>query len=114
MAKFPRRALWNANGLAQHKDEIQLFLQQNLIDILLISETHFTSKTYFKIPQYNIYYESHPDGNVHVGTAVIVQQTISHCKPPKYEEDFLQTTSIPSPNTALRVNRNCSVFPSQL
>jgi exonuclease III len=44
MAKFLRIALWNANVLAQHKDEIQLFLQHNKIDILLISETHFTTK----------------------------------------------------------------------
>jgi exonuclease III len=44
MAKFLMIALWNANGLAQHKDEIQLFLRHNKIDILLISETHFTTK----------------------------------------------------------------------
>jgi hypothetical protein len=49
MAEFLRIALWNANGLAQHKYEIQLFLQQNKIDILLISGTHFTVKSYFKI-----------------------------------------------------------------
>jgi hypothetical protein len=35
MAKFLRIAQWNANGLAQHKGEVQLFLQQNKIDILL-------------------------------------------------------------------------------
>jgi hypothetical protein len=40
MAKFLRIAQWNANGLAQHKDEDQLFLRHNKIDILLISETH--------------------------------------------------------------------------
>jgi exonuclease III len=45
MAKFLRIALWNANGLAQHKDEILLFLQHNKIDILFISETHFTTKS---------------------------------------------------------------------
>jgi len=49
MAKFLRIALWNANGLTQHKEEIQLLLQQNKIDILLINETHFTTKSYFKI-----------------------------------------------------------------
>ena len=68
--------------------------QQNIIDILPISETHFTMKSYFKIPQYNVYYTNHPDGNAHAGTAVIVKQTISHYELPKYEEDFLQATSI--------------------
>jgi len=93
MAKFLRITLWNADGLAKHKDKIQLFLQQNTIDILLISETHFTKKSYFKIPHYNIYYANHPDGTAHVGTAVIVKQTISHYELPKYKEDFLQATS---------------------
>jgi hypothetical protein len=37
----------------------------NKIDILLISETHFTTKSYFKIPHYNMYCTNHPDGIVH-------------------------------------------------
>jgi exonuclease III len=87
MAEFLRIALWKANDLAQHKDEIPPFLQQNMIDILLIRETHFTRKSYFKTPQYNICYTNHPDGSAHAGTAVIVKQTISHYELPKYEED---------------------------
>ena len=39
-----RIALWNANGLAQHKFELELFLKQQQIDVMLISETHFTDK----------------------------------------------------------------------
>jgi exonuclease III len=56
MTKFLRIAQWNANGLAQYKDEVQLFLQQNKFDILLVSETQFTTKTHFQIPQNNTYY----------------------------------------------------------
>jgi hypothetical protein len=44
MAKFLRIAQWKAKGLAQHKGEVQLNLQQNKIDILLVRETHFTTK----------------------------------------------------------------------
>jgi len=51
-------------------------------------------KSYFKIPQYNIYYTNHPDGNAHAGAAVIMTQTINHYELPKYEENFLQATSI--------------------
>jgi len=65
-----------------------------MIDIFLKSEAHFTTKSYFKIPQYNTYYTKHPDGNAHAGAAVVVRQTISHYELPKYEEDFLQATSI--------------------
>ena len=60
MAKFLRIAQWNANGLAQHEGKIQLFLQQNKIDILLVSETDFITKTHFQIPQYNTYYTNQP------------------------------------------------------
>jgi len=60
MAKFLRIAQWNVNGLAQHKGEVQLFLQQNKIDILLVSETHSIMKTHFKIPQYSTYYTNQP------------------------------------------------------
>ena len=93
MAKFLRIASWNANDLAQHKDGIQLFLRQNKIDIPLTSETHFTTKSYFKIPYY-MYCTNHPDCTAHEGTAVIVTQTIRHYELSKYEENFLQTTSI--------------------
>jgi exonuclease III len=57
------------------KGEVQLFLQQNKIDILLVSQTHFTTKIHFQIPQYNTYYTNHPDGNAHAGTAILVKQT---------------------------------------
>ena len=49
-------ALWNANGLAQHKFEQELFLKQQQIDIMLISETHFTAQNYLKIHSYNFYH----------------------------------------------------------
>jgi exonuclease III len=45
MAKFIKIDLWNANGLAQHKDEVETFLDNNAIDILLVSETHFTDRS---------------------------------------------------------------------
>jgi hypothetical protein len=70
-------ALWNANCVAQHKGEIQLFLQHNKIDILLISETHFTTKKSstteapctqpnynpILIPYYDPYHEALPPGD---------------------------------------------------
>jgi hypothetical protein len=35
-------AAWNANGLTQHLKEVEVFLITQKIDILLVSETHFT------------------------------------------------------------------------
>jgi exonuclease III len=93
MAKFLRIAHWNANGLAQHKDEVQLFLQHK-IDILLVSETHFTTKSHFRILQYNSYYTNHPDDTAHAGTAILVKQTTQHYELSQYATDLLQATSI--------------------
>jgi len=51
-----RVAEWNANGLPNHKLELMQFLQDNnTIDVLLVSETHFTDQTVLKIPNYSIY-----------------------------------------------------------
>ncbi len=48
-------AQWNANGLINHNQEVQLFISTHKIDIMLISETHFTDNNFFKINNFNIY-----------------------------------------------------------
>jgi hypothetical protein len=65
--KILRIAHWNANGLQKHREEIKLFLSQNQIDIMLVSETHFTTKSYFSIPGYSICQTNNPDGKAHGG-----------------------------------------------
>jgi hypothetical protein len=72
-----------------------LFLQQNYIHIFLISETHFTTKNYFRIPRYKLYYTNLPDGTAHGGTAILIKETIEHYKLLQYEEESIQATSIP-------------------
>lgn len=94
MSKFIRIAQWNANGLPNHKEDIKLFLEQNFIDILLVSETHFTDRTYFKIPKYKLYYTNHPDGTAHGGSAILIRETIKHYEMLKYETNHIQATSI--------------------
>jgi exonuclease III len=85
MNKFLRVALCNANGLLQHKEEVTLFLKEQHIDILFISETHFTAESYFKIPNFRVYSTTHPDGTAHGSTAIIIKQTIDHYELQKYE-----------------------------
>ena len=43
------------------------------IDILLISETHFTNKNHITIPNYKIYNENHPNNKVHRDTTIIIK-----------------------------------------
>jgi exonuclease III len=80
--------------LQNHKEEIKLFSKQNFIDILLIRETHFTTKKYFSTPRYKLYYTSHPDGTAHGGTAILIKETTEHNELLKYEEDSIQDKSI--------------------
>jgi exonuclease III len=44
MAKFLQLALWNANGLTQLTEELKTFISIHNVDVMLISETHFTEK----------------------------------------------------------------------
>lgn len=87
-------SIWNANGLCQHEQEVKYFLHIHNIDILLVSETHFTSKSYFKIKNYELYQTNHPDGKAHGGTAVIIKSKIKHSEKPKCSLDYLQSTNV--------------------
>lgn len=87
-------ALWNANGLSQHKHEVQAFLIEHKIDIMLISETHFTNKSFFNIKNYLLYDTKHPDGKAHGGTAILIKSNIKHFQHPSYSSEHIQATSI--------------------
>jgi len=85
-----RIAAWNANGLLNHKPELIQFLHDTNTDIVLISETHFTNKTVFKIPNYIVYHCNHPNGSAHGGAAVIVRAALRHYEAPPYRTDKIQ------------------------
>jgi len=89
-----RIAEWNANGLPSHKNEIETFLYTSHIDILLISETHFTSRTYFRINGYDLIAANHPDNRAHAGAAVLVKSSIRYETLPEICEPHLQAAGI--------------------
>jgi len=80
--------------LLNHKEEVITFLNINKIDILLISESHFTNLIVVKIPQYNVYTTPHPDGTAHEGTTLIIRKTISHYELPSYQTNKIQATIV--------------------
>jgi len=55
MIKPLKIATCNANGLAKHSQKIKTFTFSQNIDILLVSETYFTKKSYYCIPEYTLY-----------------------------------------------------------
>jgi hypothetical protein len=89
-----RIALWNANGLQNHKDELTLFLTQNKIDVMLISENHFTSKSHFTIPGYVTCTTNPPADKDHGGTAILIKRSIAYTELPRYAKPELQASII--------------------
>jgi len=89
-----RVVLWNANGLTNHKLELQTFLNMHKIDIALISETHFTARKMFKVPHYSVYHTIHPDDTAHGGAAVIIRTSIRHHVLPHYQSNKIQDATI--------------------
>ena len=87
-------ALWNANGLTQHTEEVKTYIQNQQVYIMLILETHFTTRSYFKIPNYTIYDTQHPDGTAHGGTAILIKNGIKHYLHEHYNLEHLQATRI--------------------
>jgi exonuclease III len=94
MAKLPQLALWNANGLTEHIEELKMFISLHNIDVMLISEMHSTDKSYLKLPKYTVYHTNHPAGTAHGGTAIIIKTTNKHHLQSSYKQVFLQATSV--------------------
>jgi exonuclease III len=94
MANVLRLALWNANGLIQHAEELRTFISLHNIDVMLISETHFTEKSYLKLLNYTVYHTNHIAGTARGGTAIIVKNSIQHHQMNGYCFDFLQATTV--------------------
>jgi hypothetical protein len=85
---------WNANGLIQRIKVVQVFNTTQKIDILWVSETHFTQQNYVNIPNYIIYATNHLDGRAHAGSAIIIRKDIKHNELPKYETNHIQAMNI--------------------
>lgn len=62
------------NGLLKHKEQIQIILQEDKIDLCLISETHFTRHTQITFENYNINHTIHPSNFARGGTGLIVKK----------------------------------------
>jgi exonuclease III len=61
---------------------------------MLISETRFTSKSHFTIPEYQVCSTNHPDGTAQGGTAILVKYTIAYYEQLPHAEAELQAKTI--------------------
>jgi len=65
--------IWNANGLARNKPEVEVYLKTNQVDVMLVSETHFTTRSHLKIPGYEVVNALHQADRIRGGATVIVR-----------------------------------------
>ena len=86
--------LWNSNGLQKHKNELVATLHEKRIDIALIAETHFTTRTKFSIPGYHTISTPHPDDTAHAGAAIIIKSSLQFQQEPPIQEDYIQAAII--------------------
>lgn len=86
-------ASWNANSLTNKKHELEDFLINFDIDIMLINETWLRQGNIFKIANYYTYRDdrqNRPGG----GTAILIKNNIKHDILYSPETENLETTSI--------------------
>nr|CAD7434834.1 unnamed protein product [Timema monikensis] len=71
-------ALWNANGVAGKKAELESFLAKHRVDVMLLGETHLRSAMRFSLAEF-ICHRSDRAGDVgRGGTAVLVRRGLDH------------------------------------
>lgn len=61
---------------------------------MLTSETHFTKKIYFKIPNYNLFHTMHSDGTAHGGSAILIKSNIKHHEYSAFSSEHIQAIAI--------------------
>lgn len=94
MAESIRIVTWNANVLRQHETELEIFLEEQKIDICLISETYFTKESNFKIRCFITYHTLHPSNNARGGASVIIRDNIKHHEETKFSTESIQASAV--------------------
>lgn len=89
-----RLVLWNANGLLSRKNELEIFLTDNEIDVALLTETHLTRNIQFNIPTYITYRTDHPSNRARGGALILVKSSINHHFNGSKVNESIQCTSI--------------------
>jgi hypothetical protein len=75
-------------------NEVKMYIFNNKIDIMLISQTYYTIKDYFKTSSYLIYHTTHTDGTAHSGTIITIKNNVQHHELNSFESKFLQAIAM--------------------
>ena len=86
--------VWNANGLTQRAVELKHFITNPNADIILISETHFTTKIFVFVEKYNVFATNHSSGRGHGRSAIIIKKCMQCVELQSYQQEHIQATTI--------------------
>lgn len=91
---------WNAQGLGKKRTELLQLFTQLKIDIILINETHLTSKNTFNLPHFKTYRNDRitPGRTNSGGTAILIRHNIAQLP--------LQINTYSLENTIIHININ--------
>jgi len=87
---------WNCQGVSRRRPELQNFVLEHKIDILLLNETHLTNSIKLNLPNFYSYYtnksqtKGHPPSG---GTAILINRRIIH-HPVKIKTSSMTNTSV--------------------
>lgn len=89
-----RIAIWNGNGLSDHTQETETYSNTQFFDIFLISETHFTFRTYFHIRGYDTIAANRPDHRADAGSVILIKSTINYKVLPTISINYIQPAEV--------------------
>jgi hypothetical protein len=78
----------------QHIHDLDLVINTRRIDVLLLTETHLTTRQNFYLSNFTIYRTDHPDNTAKGGTAIAIRSCLKHHPLPPTAQNYIQSTSI--------------------
>lgn len=85
--------IWNANTIGNKKQELTLFMEEQGIDVMLLTETNLKKRNGLKIRNYTTYRTDRPTGTGG-GTAILVKTGIKHGELPRRGTTHIEETGI--------------------
>lgn len=94
---FTTLATWNAQSVHKVTRELEVFLNEQDVDILLLQETFLKPSTNFSIPNYITYRNDRPPPRRGGGVAILIKRCIPHTQLPSKSYKNLETVAIELP-----------------
>lgn len=94
MISILRLATWNINGLLKRQTELEAFVIDQKLDIVLISETHLTNKQDYHLKNYTFYRTDFPGNRPRGGTGILIHNRFQHHSHNYHNKVHLQATSV--------------------